>query len=304
MSRDFGDQSLGSLELFCLTAELESFTGAAAAAGLTPPAVSRTIARLEARLGARLFARTTRKVRLTEAGRSYFEQCKQALGQLAEAERQLTGEQTQPSGKVRVSLPTSYGHSRVLPLVAEFSARYPEIQLELQLSNRNIDFTEEGYDLAVRVRTPPELELVARKLEDAALVVVASPDYLRRHGEPQTLDALDQHNCIQFILPSTGQTVPWLFRVNGRDTERQLRGSLSCTDDIVAPVTLARHGAGVAQTYRFMVANELASGTLQELLTTYAGASRPFYLLYPRARHMPRRVRVLIDFLMEKLGEA
>src|SRR5438105_12974894 len=181
VSLQFDSVMLGSIELLCLTAESQSFTAAANAAGLTPAAVSRSISRLEARLGVQLFSRTTRQVRLTEAGRAYVSQCRQALGQLLEAERELTGRQVQASGTVRLSLPTSYGHYRVLPLLPAFRAMYPEVQLELQLSNRNVDFTADGYELAVRGRTPPDSGLIARTLEDADLVVVASPAYLQKH---------------------------------------------------------------------------------------------------------------------------
>jgi DNA-binding transcriptional LysR family regulator len=302
MSRQFDDLSLGSLELFCLTAELESFTEAATAAGLTPPAVSRTIARLEARLGIQLFARTTRHVRLTESGRTYFEQCKQAIGQIVEAERLLMGEQTLPTGVLKMSLPTSYGHYRVLPLIPEFRQLYPGIKLELQLSNRNVDIAGEGYDLAIRGRTPPDSSLVARKLEDADLVVVATHSYLKRQGTPLELGDLVRHHCIHFALPSTGQQVPWLFMQKGRMIERSPAGAMLCFDDINGPVTLARHGGGLVQTYRYMVEDELRKGKLIEVLKDHGGCSRPFSLLFPANRHMPRRLRVLIDFLLERLG--
>lgn len=301
MGRNFEDVSLGSIELFCLTAELQSFTAAAASAGLTPPAVSRTVARLEARLGAQLFVRTTRRVRLTEGGRAYYEECRQALAQLVEAERALNGEQSAPAGTVRLSLPTSYGHYRVLPLLPAFRNKYPGIELDVQLSNRNIDFTAEGYDLAIRARQPPDSGLIARKLEDAALVIVASPQYLRRRGTPKSLEALAAHDCIQFALPSTGQIVPWLLRQGTIDVEHRFDGALRCSDDILGPVTLARCGAGIAQTYRFIVERDLHDGTLKEVLRDAAGASRPFSLLYPANRHMPHRVRVLIDHLVERL---
>lgn len=301
MGRNFEDMSLGSIELFCLTAELEGFSAAANAAGLTPAAVSRTVARLEARLGAQLFVRTTRKVRMTDGGRAYYAQCKEALAQLADAERALNGEQRAPAGIVRLSLPTSYGHCRVLPLLGRFRERYPDIELDVQLSNRNVDFTSEGYDLAVRSRTPPDSGLIARKLEDADLVVVAAPKYLRRRGTPRTVDSLAEHECIQFALPSTGQVVPWMLRKGGQDVELQVPGAIRCSDDILAPVTLARHGVGIVQTYRFIVEQDLRDGTLKEVLRDTAGASRPFSLLYPANRHMPHRVRALIDFLGEEL---
>lgn len=301
MARHFEDLMLGSIELFCLTAEHQSFSAAAASAGLTPAAVSRSVARLEARLGVQLFVRTTRRVRLTDGGRNYFEQCQRALGQLVEAEREVTGEQRLPSGTVRISLPTSYGHFRILPLLPAFREQYPGVTLEVQLSNRNIDFTAEGFDLAVRGRIPPDSGMVARKLEDAALVVVAAPQYFARHGTPTTLDDLPQHDCIQFLLPSSGQPVPWLLRRDGRDFDLPTQGGLRCADDILGPVTLARGGGGLLQTYRFIVQRDLEQGTLQEVMTEYAGASRPFSLLYPSNRHIPQRVRILIDFLVGRL---
>ncbi len=302
MNRHFEDLKLGSIELFCKTAELQSFTAAAKATGLTPAAVSRSVSRLEERLGVRLLVRTTRQVRLTDSGLSYYERCRQAIGQLVEAEREVTGEQQVPTGLVRISLPTSYGHHRVLPVLPAFRAQHPGITLDVQLTNRNIDFASEGFDLAVRGRTLPDSGLVARKLEDAELVVVATPAYLRQHGRPTTLDALQGHECIQFLLPSTGQRMPWLLRRAGANFEHMTQGGICCSEDILGAVTLARHGAGLLQTYRFIVEDDLRQRTLEAVLPTLGGASRPFSLLHPAQRHMPLRVRVLIDFLLARLG--
>lgn len=302
MSRLFDDMALGSIELFCLTAEQKGFTAAAQVTGLSPAAVSRSVARLEARLGVQLLVRTTRRVRLTEAGQRYHLRCRQALDQLQEAEREATEQAQQASGLVRLSLPTSYAHYRVLPVLPEFLRLCPHIELELQLTNRNVDFTDERFDLAVRGRTPPDSGLVARKLEDADLVVVASPDYLRRHPVPQSIEDLSAHECIQFVLPRTGQNVPWLLQRGGHIEEVVTQGRLSCSDDILGPVTLARAGAGVLQTYRYLVETDLAEGRLVALLPDCAGASRPFSLIYPGNRHMPLRVRAVIDFLMSRLG--
>jgi DNA-binding transcriptional LysR family regulator len=303
MARYFDDLMLGSIELFCLTAERQSFTAAAAAAGLTPAAVSRSISRLEARLAVQLFVRTTRRVRLSDAGLKYYEQCRQALGQLVEAEREITGKQSLATGTVRISLPTSYGHYRVLPLLPLFREKYPLVALDIQLSNRNVDFSAEGFDLAVRSRTPPDSSLVVRKLEDADLLVVASPEYVMRHGKPNSLEQIDSHECVQFLLPSSGQVVPWLLREQGRVFEFLPKGSVRCLDDILAPITLAIAAAGLVQTYRFLVAHHLAQGSLIELLPEFSGASRPFSLVYPSKRHLPQRVRVLIDFLLLHLGK-
>ena len=298
MQRQFGDILLGSIELFCLAAETGGFTSAALAAGVTPAAVSRSISRLEKRLGLRLFVRTTRSVRLTDAGRSYFAQCRQALTQLAEAEREVMGQQAQPSGTLRISVPTTYGHHRLLPLLPAFRERFPDIRLHVHLSNRNIDFVEEGYDMAVRVRAQPDSTLIARHLEDAQLVVVASRKYLKKAGTPRTLDDLSAHECIQFELPSSGRRISWLFRENGKDREVFADSAYSCSDDVLGGVTLAKSDAGLFQAYRFVVEKELADGSLVEVLKPFAGRSRPYTLLYPDGRHVPLRMRVFIDFLM------
>ncbi|MDM0067479.1 LysR family transcriptional regulator [Variovorax sp. J31P207] len=298
MNRQFDDVMLGSIELFCLAAEQGSFTAAAATASVTPAAVSRSVSRLEERLGVRLFTRTTRQMRLTEAGRGYFEQCRQALNQLVEAEREASGHQVAPSGLLRISAPTTYGHYRLLPLLPAFRERFPAVKVEVNVSNRNIDFAEEGYDLAIRARATADSSLVSRLLEDTPLVVVASPDYLLRHGTPSTLDELQAHECIQFELPSSGRAIPWLFRRDGQELELQTAGGYACSDDVTAGATLARHGAGVFQAYRFVVEEDLRAGRLVELLRDFGGRSRPHSLLYPHRRFVPLRVRVFVDYLL------
>ncbi|GJI93334.1 LysR family transcriptional regulator [Duganella caerulea] len=302
MKRYFDDVLLGSIELFCFAAELGSFTAAATAAGVTPAAVSRSIARLEERLGVRLFVRTTRQIRLTDGGRIYFEQCRQALSQLTDAERQVTGAQAKPAGVLRISAPTPYAHYRLLPLMGEFRRKYPEVTLDIHVSNRNIDFADEGYDLAIRGRAPADSNLIARKLEDAELVLAASPAYLKRHGKPRKLEDLDKHECIQFELPSTGKRVPWQFMRDGAAIDMATNGGLICSEDILGTVTLARAGAGLTHTYRFIIEQDLARGDLVELLPQHGGTSRPFFLLYPHARHLSLRVRTFVDFLVEKVA--
>jgi len=299
VKRHFDDIQLGSIELFCLAAETGSFTAAALAAGVTPAAVSRSISRLEERLGSRMFVRTTRSIRLTEGGRVYFEQCRQALTQLIEAEREVSGKQIAPSGVLRISIPTTYGHHRILPLLAEFRRRYPAVSVDIHLSNRNIDFVEEGYDLAIRVRVQPDSSLIARLLENARMVVIATPEYLQRVGTPRTLDDLNAHDCIQYELPSNGRRIAWLFKEHGEDRDILTEGGYCCSDDVLGGVTLAKNGAGLFQTYRYIVEKELAEGSLVEVLPEFGGRSRPFTLLYPHGRHVPLRLRAFIDFLME-----
>lgn len=302
MKRHFEEMQIGTLELFCQAAEQLSFSAAANFMGITPAAVSRSIARLEERLGVRLFVRTTRQIRLTESGERYFRQCQQALQQLREAEREVTGAQIEPAGVLRISLPTPYAHHRVLPLLPEFRQLYPRVSVQVHISNRNIDFADESYDIAIRGRSPQDSSLIARKLEDAELITVASPAYLARTGIPQTLGDLDHHECIQFELPSTGRKVPWTFSVDGKYIDIFTRGGFTCAEDVLGIVTLARSGAGLIQTYRFILEQDVADGTLVEVLPEYGGTSRPFILLYPHARHLSLRVRSLVDFLVQRLG--
>jgi DNA-binding transcriptional LysR family regulator len=143
---------------------------------------------------------------------------------------------------------------------------------------------DEGFDLAIRGRAPSDSGLIARTIEDAELVVVASPAYLRGARKPKTPDDLANHDCIQYALPSTGRDLPWLFKQNDEVTELTTRGGCSASGDVLAGVTMARDGAGIFQTYRFIVDKDIAEGTLKELLVPYGGCSRPFVLLYPHAR--------------------
>lgn len=299
MTRHFDDLQLGSIELFCLAAETGSFTAAANEAGITPAAVSRSVARLEERLGVRLFVRTTRQMRLTDDGRTYFEQCRQALTQLVDAERAVSGGQSIASGRLRISVPTPYAHYRLFPRLPEFRRRYPQVQVEVHVSNRNIDFANEGYDLAIRGRDPADSSLVARRLEEAENVVVATPEYLARAGTPQTPEDLAAHECIQFELPSSGRRVPWSFRVHGKLVEIETTGSLTVLEDYLATATLAKCGGGLMQAYRFTVQEELEQGELVEVLKDYGQTTRPFLLIYPYARHVPSRVRAFIEFMLE-----
>lgn len=304
MSRSFESVQLGSIELFCKAAESGSFTAAAEALGITPASVSRTIGRLETRLGVRLFNRTTRSVKLTSDGELYRAQCQQALDQIAEAERALTGQQRRPQGVLRVSVGTVYGHHRIVPLLPAFMAAYPDIEVELNISNRNIDFIDDGYDLAIRMGEPKDSRVVARKLEDASVGVFASPAYLANHARPQTLEALRQHDLIQFILPSTGRPVAWIFRnAQGENENFSFNSQRRVHEDVLAGVGWAIAGGGLFQIYHFVAAQAVAEGRLEEVMQEMAGRSRPFYLLYPQNRHLSARVRAFADYLVTALRQ-
>jgi DNA-binding transcriptional LysR family regulator len=290
---------LGTIAIFCKAAELGSFTAAARALALTPAAVSRSVGRLEERLGNKLFRRTTRSMQLTDDGRMYYEQCRTALSQIEDAERSITGQHTQARGNLRISVPSTYAHYRLLPRLSAFRALYPEVELDINISNRNIDFVDEGYDVAIRQGTPPDSRLVARKLEDAPVGVYASPAYLRARGTPQNLTDLQnpaQHTLLPFTLPSTGRAMPWLFMQDGQPIELHPHSNVQVSEDPLGAVVLARAGMGLVQTMQWIAHSYPAD--LTEVLQPFAGRVRQFYVLYPQNRHLAARVRVLVDYLL------
>jgi DNA-binding transcriptional LysR family regulator len=302
--RTFSPTQIGSIEIFIKAAETLSFAQAANELGLGAPAISRSIARLEERLGISLFARSTRKVRLTDDGKLYFEQCKQALQQINNVEETLSGNRREPVGLLRMSMPTTYAHHRIIPCLAEFAALYPKIEIEVNVSNRNIDFIEEGYDLAIRLGEPSDNRLVARKLEDATLGLFASPQYLKTTRVPKSLDELKTHKLIQFELPSSGRPMPWIFRDRGKDIEFNFKSKIAFSDDVLACINYAKHHGGLFQTYDFIVAGNVRNGALVEVLKPLRGRSRPFSILYPQNRHLSQRVRVFVDFILKKTAKS
>jgi DNA-binding transcriptional LysR family regulator len=295
---DTGATQLSTIAIFCKSAELGSFTAAANVMGLTPAAVSRGISRLESRLGIKLFRRTTRSMSLTDDGKLYFDQCRGAITQIEDAEKLITGQQTIPRGVLRISVPSTYAHYRLLPALAKFRTAYPEISLNINISNRNVDFIEDGYDLVIRLGTPPDSRLIARKLEDASVGVYASRSYLKKFGTPKTLDELQApfHTLLPFLQPSTGKLLPWIFLQNGQSIDINPRSSVQVSDGPIGCVVLARHGIGLVQTFSWIA--DSYKEELFEVLPEYAGRTRPFFLIYPQNRHLSARVRALVDYLI------
>jgi len=292
---------LGSIELFCQAAEQESFSRAAEILGLTPASVSRSIKRLEERLGVRLFSRTTRNVRLTPEGQLYLRECRQALEQIAAAEHALAGNQKVPSGLLRISAGTLYVNYRLLPILQQFTHAYPQIELELSLSNRVVDIIDEGFDLAIRIGIPQDSRLVAHKIEDATVGIFATPDYIALHGKPETLDDLSNHDCLQFILPTTGRPMPWILRSpEGNEIDHMVSSRLRVLDDALGCVSWGHAGGGLFQTYHFIAGPAVARGELVEVFQGYAGRSRRFSVTYPQNRHLSARVRAFVDFMIKQ----
>lgn len=295
MSRRF--DHLGDVEAFIAVVEQGSLTAGAVALSTTPSVISRAIARLEARLGSQLLRRTTRRIGLTEAGRLYLEQTRAAFSLIDDAERAIQGQEGELSGRVRLSVPTTYGHYRLPPLLQRFAAQYPRVQVELNITNRNVDLVAEGFDLAIRLGALPDSGLIARKLEDAALCLVASPDYLQRAGSPSKMEDLAAHACVSFVMPSSGRIAPWLLRVDGEDREWSPPPQLEVTDDVLGVVSLAEHGIGICQSYDFIVRDRIQSGRLLEVLPELRGRSRPFSLIYAPHRRLSAASRALIEAL-------
>lgn len=300
MSRKF--DYLGDVEVFIAVVEHGSFTGAAVALSTTPSVLSRAVTRLEARLGRQLLQRTTRRVGLTEAGRVYLEQARTAFSLLDDAERVGRGQEGDLTGRVRMSVPTTYAHYRLPPLLAQYHQRFPRVQVELNITNRNVDLIAEGFDLAIRLGQLPDSGLVARKLEEAALLLVASPDYLHRRGRPQTLEALQHHQCLPFIMPRTGRIAPWVFRDEGRDIDWLPGSTIEISDDVLGVVSLAEQGMGICQSYEFIVRDRIERGQLVEVLPQLRGRSRPFSVLFAPHRRQSAATRAMIDLLTRQEG--
>ena len=261
-------------------------------------AISRSISRLEQRLGVRLFSRTTRSVKVTNEGELYWKECQIALEQIAEAERAITGAQTVPSGLLRISVSAAYGTYRLLPLMPRFTEAHPQIEIELSISDKIIDFVEEGFDLAIRLGIQRDSRLVAYKLEDASLGVFSTSDYLLKKGTPLSLNDLEEHNCIQYVSPNTGRPMQWLFTdEKGAEIEQPIKSRMRVLNDALGCVAWVNAGGGLYQTYRFAAAEALKRGDLVEVLQNYAGRSRPFSILYPQNRHLSAKVRAFVDFL-------
>ncbi|MEB8193266.1 LysR family transcriptional regulator [Raoultella terrigena] len=295
MSRKF--DYLGDVEVFITVVKHGSFTAGAVALSTTPSVLSRSVSRLEVRLGRQLLQRTTRRVSLTEAGRLYLEQARAAFSLLDEAGRDAQSQEGELTGRVRLSVPTTYGHYRLPPLLARFARQYPQVQVELNITNRNVDLVAEGFDLAIRLGQLPDSGLVARKLEDAALLLVASPDYLQRMGTPRTLEELQRHLCLPFVMPRTGRLAPWVFRDGGADVDWLPASSIKTSDDVLGVVSLAERGMGICQSYEFIVRERMQRGQLIEVLPQYRGRSRPFSVIYAPHRHQSAATRAMIDLL-------
>lgn len=295
MSRKF--DYLADVEAFITVVDNGSFTAGAVVLATTASVLSRAMTRLETRLGRQLLQRTTRHIGLTDAGKLYLEQARLAFQLLDVAEHEVQGREGSLTGRVRMSVPTTYGHYRLPSLLACFAQQHPQVRVELNITNRNVDLVAEGFDLAIRQGQLPDSSLVARKLEDALLVLVASPDYIRCAGRPQVVGDLQKHQCLPFVIPRTGRLASWAFREDGQDIDWSPNSTIEISDDMLGVVSLAEHGLGICQSYEFIVQDRIASGRLVEVLPALRGRTRPFSAVYVPHRRQSVATRAMIELL-------
>jgi DNA-binding transcriptional LysR family regulator len=280
---------------FVAVAEQQSFTKAAKQLGISVAQVSRNIAELEATLAIKLLYRSTRSVSLTEEGQLYLQHCRHLVSGLEEANRTLANLKANPRGLIKLTTPVYYGETRIAPLLHEFLIRYPQTELDMQLSNNKVDLIQGGFDLAIRLGTLEDSSLIARKLASRSQYIVAAPDYLQRFGTPVHLRDLNHHQCL------TGTVATWRFNVNGSLIQYKPKGRIVCNSG-VALLDAATKGLGLVQLPDYYVKEKLADGTLISVLDTIRQPDDGIWALYPQNRHLSAKVRVLVDFLAEKLA--
>lgn len=293
--------TLTSMELFVKAVDSGSFSATARAMNLTPSAVSKQISRLEDRLGARLFNRTTRQLAPTEEGRAYYERCQQILADIQEAESAVSKLNTEPRGVLRVNMPVVFGRRHIIPLVGPFLQQYPQVSLELSMSDQYVDPIAEGCDMLIRVGELKDSSLIARKLAEARRVVVAKPEYWEMHGRPMRPEDLRRHNCLVYSYLTSGNT--WrMTDADGREHTVVTSGNLTSNNG-EALLEAALSGVGVVNLPTWMVGPDLAEGRLEEVLGEYAQPEPAVHAIYPPGRHLSAKVRAFVDFLANHFRE-
>src|ERR1700687_4763937 len=287
---------IDAMQVFVAVADLQGFAPAARKLGLSPSRVTRQIAALEDRLGARLLQRTTRSVTLTDVGARYLERVRRILADVEEAEGSAEGERTRPSGRLVVSAPVGFGRLHVSPVVSAYLKRYPEVSCELRLSDRMINLVEDGVDLAVRIGHLADSSLVARHVGEMRRIVVASSDYLKRRGEPDTPEAIAAHETIQF--GATTAPPDWRFVEDGREV-RVAGTPRFATNSADAAIQYAGQGGGLTRVLAYQAADAIKAGRLKIVLEKFEPPPLPIHIVYPISRLLSAKVRAFIDLVTE-----
>ncbi|WP_367352982.1 LysR family transcriptional regulator [Achromobacter animicus] len=295
---------MGHSSELLLVVELARAGGMSAAArelDVTPAAVSKRLAQIEARLGVRLFNRSTRRLSLTAEGEVYLENARRILGEIDDLDALIASRQSAPRGLLKVNAPLGFGRSYIAPAIAEFAQQYPEVSLQLQLTDRPADFVREAFDVAVRFGDLPDTSLIARKIAPNRRLVCASPGYLKKHGTPATPHDLARHQCIVLRQNDAAYGL-WRFTKGRRSETVKVRGNLSSNDGEVT-LTWGLAGLGILQRAEWDLARYLRSGRLVQVLEDYALPQADIYAVFPERHHLSAKVRVFVDFLVAYFGE-
>jgi len=286
-----------SMKVFARVAKLGSFSAAAEDLGISKAMASKHITALENTLGVRLLNRTTRKISLTEVGAAYRERVKHILAEIEETELSVSQLNTEPRGTLKMMAPTSFGAFHLSRAAADFMDEYPDINVELILSDREADLAEEGLDLSFHVGELSDSSLIARKIASARMVICASPEYLEKHGIPKTPEDLIDHSCLLFTprFPAN----EWHFKRDGENFTVKVSGCMKSNVGDTLRVGGIK-GLGLIQQPTYMVGQDIKLGRLQVVLEEYEPAERPIYLMYLHRRHLSAKVRSFVDFLLER----
>lgn len=299
--------NLGDIIAFVATADTGSFAAAARELGLSRSAAAKAVGRLEARLGTRLINRTTRSLGVTDEGWRFHEQCSAVLNDLRAAEDSAAGRDARPKGLLRITAPSAYGRLHVMPVVRRFLSEWPDVSIELILTDRFIDIIEEGFDLAIRVGPSSQLppNLVARVIARYGTVFCAAPSYVADHGAPETLESLREHFCLPYVSsrPRLASQPSWrMLSADGTWTEidGKIRFMASGGETVLEA---ALTGMGIAYLPMFLVDKHIAEGGLVRMLRDQPTGDIPVFALYPTKRHLPAKVRAFIDALVSTSSE-
>lgn len=287
------------MEVFVRVAELGSFSKTAEQMSLPAATVTNAIQAVEKRVGVRLLQRTTRKVTLTDDGVAYLERCQRLLAEFQDVENLFDREQLQ--GTVRVDLPERLAHKNVIPQLPDFFARYPDVRVKLNASDRFVDLVGEGVDCVVRVGILNDSTLIARSIGAMEQITCASRSYLDRHGRPRTLADLEQHVMINYFSSRTGRDLPWEYMHNGELKTLKLSGQVSVASS-EAYMACCLAGLGLVQVPRMGAEDLLEQGILEEVLPAFKPPPMPASIVYSHNRHLSPRVRVFVDWLAEILN--
>ena len=288
-----------SMEVFVTTVEAGSFTASAGLLKMTPSMVSKHLSALEKRLGTPLLQRTTRRQHLTEAGQAYYEQCKQIMSQLQAAEAGVEAMSDRPKGMLRVSASVWFGSLTLAPLACDYLKLYPEVNLQLSLTDRFVDIVDEGYDVAIRIGNLADSSLIARKLAMFEVAICASPEYLQQYGVPKIPDDLRQHQCLGF---SNWHSHGGWKRVSPSFDAHTLSQRFE-SDNVQALRAAALKGLGIILMPRALLEDDIASGRLIELLAAYTPPARPIHAVYPRSRQSHPKLTTFVDYLISAFIE-